>query len=408
MDTINKSATLLFLLFSILIIPTINAQNIPEPNAACAYCNAKLGSPHLSSCPYYRSANSTSKKTSSNISSPNLNTMVTTMVFQSLLDAVFSINSGPTKQEIEAQQQAAAIAKKQAEEQKIQEAKVAQAKYNKMMESFKTIDGHQDIQSKTLDQSGLHFKTLDEMDKLKSDEVFDASNTAWIEQQKENFAKRLEEPNPWCNSIYNSLKTDAPPLPYKKFDELQPGDVLLFAPQIGTFDGVQGSAVADISNFGQKRQESNISHTVTFLKETNGKKLFMDNMPGEGPVIISEDELRKRYEGRDASVAKLSGLAQPLNTDESEKLWEKAKEMQTKNSEFKNNSSYYPWSDESLYGVGKDNVVCSKASWALLKSAGRDLPLSQSWITNKVGVDFSPADFYAYKQYFLVTPLSLK
>ena len=409
MNTINKFTALLFLLFYIVLIPTIKAQNIPEPNCVCAFCGVKCGSTHLRSCPSYRQPKSTVKQPTIN-TSKDLNTIMATSAYQSLIDLVFSTNDEAKKQEIEAQQKAIALEQKRIEEQKIQDAILAQKKYNKMMKDYKTIDGNQGVHAKSLDQSELHFKNLDNTETVsKTNETFDASNTEWIKQQKENFAKRLEEPNPWCNSIYNSLKTNVPPLPFKKFDELQPGDVLLFAPQVGTFDGAQGAAVADISNFGQKSQESNASHTVTFLKETTeGKKLFMDNMPGEGPVIISEVELRNRYNKRDASVAKLSGLAQPLNTEEAEKLWEKAKEMQSKNTEFKNNTSNYPWSDESMYGVGKDNVVCSKASWTLLKSAGRELPLSQSWITNKIGVDFSPADFYAYKQYFLITPLSLK
>lgn len=233
-----------------------------------------------------------------------------------------------------------------------------------------------------------------------SSNSIDFNNPAWVEKQQQLFNERIEKPNKWANGAYNSLKTNAPPLPFKKFNELEPGDVLLFDPKAGD---LTGAAVADVSNFGQNSQKSSASHTVTYLKEENGKKIFMDNLPGEGPKIINEDELRTIYLERNASVAKLVG--QPLNTNQANILYQTAKEMELKNIEKSGSGNYW---DSTNYGaIGNDNMLCSETSWALIKSTGRALPLSKSWVSKSTGVNFSPADFYENTQYFFVTPLSL-
>jgi hypothetical protein len=115
-----------------------------------------------------------------------------------------------------------------------------------------------------------------------------------------------------------------------------------------------------------------------------------------------------KYADRNAQVAKLSnyGMAQPLNKEEADKLYKAAKELETKNIEAKVQKAGNLL-DNTNYGIGKDNIVCSSASWMLLKSAGRTMPLSKSWVAKAVGIDFSPSDFYENTQYFLVTPLSL-
>ena len=56
---------------------------------------------------------------------------------------------------------------------------------------------------------------------------FEKSPAAWKEKQGELIQQRLEEPNKWCSGIQAHLMGNAPPLPYKTFNELQPGDVLL-------------------------------------------------------------------------------------------------------------------------------------------------------------------------------------
>ena len=61
----------------------------------------------------------------------------------------------------------------------------------------------------------------------------------WIKNQKQLIEQRLREPNQYISAIYKSLKTKAPPpLPPRKYDELQPGDVLLISPE-AFWDGIK-------------------------------------------------------------------------------------------------------------------------------------------------------------------------
>jgi hypothetical protein len=224
---------------------------------------------------------------------------------------------------------------------------------------------------------------------------FENINAAWMDIQWKLIRQRLEEPNKWCGAISASFVTKEPPLPYKKFNELQPGDVLLF----------EGKAIAMGDNLlSSGDNASSASHTVSYLKEVNGRKLFLDNQPLEGPRIISENELLKRYGQRGAEVAK---LAQPLNEEEAKRLYAAAAEMAQKNrKETEKNWFGTPWLGTNYGAWGKDDLVCSEADWALLNSAGRKIPKSGDRIKAGLGIDFSPAD-YQNSQYFLVTPLEV-
>jgi hypothetical protein len=228
---------------------------------------------------------------------------------------------------------------------------------------------------------------------LQEQDEFANRNAEWMKKQKQLIDQRLMEPNKYASSLYKSLKTNAPPPPWKKFDELQPGDVLL----------IEGSGIAAVDNkFSSGGNASNASHTVIYLKEVNGRKLFLDNQPFEGPRIISEDEFLKRYSSRGAEVAK---LAQPLNEKEGKQLFSAAVEMAQKNRrEITDNWFGTPLLETNYGAWGKENVVCSESDWALLRAAGRNIPKSSDGIKVGLGIDFSPAD-YKNSQYFLVTPL---
>jgi len=225
-------------------------------------------------------------------------------------------------------------------------------------------------------------------------------NAAWMENQKKLIQQRLEEPNKWCSAIYTSLKTKAPPLPYKKFNELQPGDVLLIE-----HSGTMGWAINKGDNLLSGDKVSNASHTVLYLKEINGKKFFLENIPGEGPRIIGEDEFLTRYGPRGVQVAK---LAQPLDPKQAKELFAAAVEIAAKNrSAIANNLFGTKWLGTNYGPWGKENVVCSEADWALLKTAGREIPKSNDRIKVGLGIDVSPADFFNNEQYFLVSPLGM-
>jgi hypothetical protein len=231
---------------------------------------------------------------------------------------------------------------------------------------------------------------------LQEQNEFEKMNAEWMKKQKQLIEQRLKEPNKYASAIYKSLKTNAPPLPWKTFNELQPGDVLL----------IEGKGIAAVDNkFSSGDNASKASHTVIYLKEVNGKKLFLDNQPFEGPRIISEDEFLKRYSPRGAEVAK---LAQPLNEKEGKQLFSAAVEMAQKNNKQLINKD--TWFGKYLltdtnYGVwGKNNVVCSESDWAIINATGRTIPHSDNILKLALGINFSPSDFYN-STYFMVTPL---
>jgi len=84
-------------------------------------------------------------------------------VFQSLLTSMFTTNNATDQEVIAAQQKAAALsAQQEAEWQRAKEA-AFQAEHNKMMGSFKQLDGSQEgVGYKGLSDSGLDFKTPDD------------------------------------------------------------------------------------------------------------------------------------------------------------------------------------------------------------------------------------------------------
>ncbi|MFT3846023.1 MAG: hypothetical protein QM725_13290 [Lacibacter sp.] len=222
------------------------------------------------------------------------------------------------------------------------------------------------------------------------------NTSVWIEEQKRIFAEKRRYPNKWCSSLKNSLLSKAPPplLSPKKFSELEPGDVILVAPNgfnevIRLADSVaSGGAYA--------------SHALIFLKEINGKKYFLDNVPSTGPQIITEDQFRKEYMSRDMMIAqsKKFGVAQPLDKKETEEMFDAAVKMAQENRKTGN----LPFINN--YGVkGPNNMVCSESAWMLINTAGRKIPGTDFGIKTKVGVRFSPADFFNEK-YFLVMPMA--
>jgi hypothetical protein len=217
---------------------------------------------------------------------------------------------------------------------------------------------------------------------LQEQTEFENMNAEWMKKQRRLVEQRLGEQNKYASAIHKSLKTNAPPPPWKTFDELQPGDVLL----------IEGGPIAYLDNkFSAGNDASKASHTVIYLKEVNGRKLFLDNQPFEGPRIISEDEFLKLYGPRKAQVAK---LAQPLNEKEGKELFTAAVEMAQKNRKVITDN----WFGTTLLGTnygawGKENVVCSESDWALINAAGRNIPKSGDRIKMGLGVDFSPADY---------------
>lgn len=337
---------------------------------------------------------------------------VNAMLAHTLLDALFtSMLTDPPlneKDTLAAKRKAAALAAQRAEYQRAKAA-AAQAEFEKMMLAYKQLEGAQAVSLKTLSNTDLALKSLDDdtrnpsadgssSPQVRSEQMeFETQNAEWMKKQRQLIEERLREPNRYAGALYRSLRTNAPPPPWKKFDELQPGDVVLLEGE-GLSRGIAAADNA-VSSSGKP---STAAHTVIYLKEVNGKKLFLDNQPFRGPHIISEEEFLERYSRRGAQVAR---LAQPLKEKEGKDLFSAAVEMAQKNRrEVANNWFGTPLLDTHYGPWGKDNVVCSEADWALINAAGRNIPKSGDRIKTGAGVDFSPADFQN-SQYFLVTPL---
>jgi hypothetical protein len=243
-------------------------------------------------------------------------------------------------------------------------------------------------------------------------EQLEEQYSVWVRNEKHLIDERLERPNPLAETVYASIKAKEESSPTKEFAALQPGDVLLISPEPGN---AVGWAI-------HKADASPASHTVLFLKEVNGTKLFLDNTAGiedvtsgRGPHIITDKVFLKNYGQREAHVAEPAqfGVAQPLNPSEAAKLWSAAHEVGIKELNGESPNARVRWSNFGVFG--NDNMVCSEASrWALVK-AGRDIPDTSSRFTKllseqtgvKAGVKFSPGDFFRDKQDFIISELQL-
>lgn len=228
----------------------------------------------------------------------------------------------------------------------------------------------------------------------KEREEFETMNAEWMKKQKQLIEERLKAPNRYAGALYQSLKANTPPPPWGRINELQPGDVLLF----------KGEAISYADNkISGGDKASPAAHTVIYLKDVNGHKLFLDNQPNEGPRIISAEEFLRLYGHRGADVAK---LAQPLNDKEGKALFSAAVDMAQKNNkQLVNKDTFfgkYLITDTNYGAWGDNNVVCSEADWAVINAAGRTIPHTGNVLKLALGLNFTPSDFYS-SPYFLVT-----
>ena len=247
----------------------------------------------------------------------------------------------------------------------------------------------------------------------------EANPETWVMYQKRQFALRTQQPDYWCKNYVNELQQQIDsttkievwnPMKPKTTKDLKPGDVILVE---GT--GVAGNLIQGVDILFTGSATTNASHTLTYLKEVDGVKLFLDNNPSIGAVIISEQQMREKYDGRGTEIARMTGA--PLDSTQVKLLWNKAIEMQQKNNQealFSYNSSgEKKFIAGTEWGIIGDDMVCSEASWELIKATGRKdfNPQAKGWFNGmfkKNTIGFSPADFYENNQYFLISTLDLK
>ncbi len=231
---------------------------------------------------------------------------------------------------------------------------------------------------------------------------FETMNEQWLKKQKRLIEERTKRPNRYVPVIYRSLKTKAPPrLPPTKYEQLQPGDVLLISR-----DESLTSFWINIGDRLTTDVRSPASHTVLYLKEVNGRKLFLDHTPEKGSRVIGEDEFLRTYGDRGMLVASPKiAVAQPVKESETAQIWEAAKQLVKKETDIKNRKSGNIV-DRTGYGIyGNDNMVCSEASrWVLVRS-GRDIPESSSPLKRLLGIHYGPANFFSDDYNFIITPL---
>ena len=236
--------------------------------------------------------------------------------------------------------------------------------------------------------------------------AFEKGDPAAVQEVSTSIALQKKSPGPKINSIIRSLKIKAPPLPDTAFSQLQPGDILLIAPEKAVSIGTYIWFYDQLSSW---EWDSRASHTCIYLKEVKGVKLFLDNLPGEGPRIKTEEEIIREYGNRYIDVA------QPQNKFDSDKLWTVARELGIKQitadmKELQNSSDFVAWLNHwTNYGLyGNDNMVCSEASRFVLINADLKIAKTDSPIKRLLGIYFGPANFYSDKENFLITPLELR
>jgi len=224
---------------------------------------------------------------------------------------------------------------------------------------------------------------------------------ATMQSVKMSIAQRQVEPNRWAQSITRSLKINAPPLPEKMFSQLEPGDVLLFAPEDSlTFSAWTRHYIRLFDKLTSWEWKSRAFHTCIFVREVKGVKLFLDNLPGEGPRIKTEDQIVDEYSGLHIDVA------MPLNKLDANGLWAAARELGIKQITADSKKAGHVF-DKTNYGLyGSDNLVCSEASRFALIKAGLKIADTDSLFKKLIGIYYGPANFYSDEQHFLITPLA--
>lgn len=209
----------------------------------------------------------------------------------------------------------------------------------------------------------------------------------------------------WSGEVLKAIRnlTPLPPTAaLTNLSALSAGDVVLVAPvnvQHSVTEYVKGElislgdygvrAVTAFANGGLSSaanvQRSDISHSLTFIREVNGRMFFLDH-DTKGTRVIDERQFLKDYGMREMLVAR------PQEIVDGRQLWEAAHNLGTK---------------ERGYGVTGDKVVCSQmCAIAVARATNTDYTAG-----NLGPIDVTPGDFYDKSgnvgKHFVVTRLKI-
>lgn len=364
--------------------------------------------------------------------SSSLETDFRLMLVQSFLNFIFSDNTSTIsdteklekEKRIKEQQEELARINAENEKQRQLKEKLKQELHNKLMALYKMLpDSGSKLEQKTLtdsfdkksfdgDSNAITYKTLDDMNAvdlrgkkgivsdLKTErEKYKNNFEEWHKDFNEDVSKRMEKPDPYLSSIITSIESKTPP-PLSanslSFDDLKPGDVILF----GRED--VGYAINLVDNLLSWDFQSDASHSIIYLKEIAGQKVFLDNRPGSGERIITEKEFEETYKNRPRDVAQL--ISTPVKPEDGDKLYNIAFDLVGKEQQYKHDKllKFIPG---TTYGVWLQDMVCSESSRYVLVQSGFRLPESRDFYKKYFGVDYSLSDYYK-SGYFFIRPMN--
>jgi len=229
-----------------------------------------------------------------------------------------------------------------------------------------------------------------------------AGEPATVEAIRENVAAGIDPRSLEVERIIRDVKASRVRPLGRRFDNLKIGDVLLCRQpdDIGSVGFYTSGWIIIVDKALTGSFRARASHTFMYVREVNGVKLFLDNMPGQGTRIKSEAQITAEYQNVGLDVAR------PLSDIDAGRLWEAARVAGIKSvKEFaKRSDNLIDTTDYGIFGDG--DMVCSETSrWALM-TAGMAIPETQSAIKKYVGrIKYGPSDFYADTTRFLVMPL---
>lgn len=258
-----------------------------------------------------------------------------------------------------------------------------------------------------VEQERLEFlkKAQSNLTARKEQEEFDRMNAAWLKRQQEYIRQAATQDKRWKNEVMASIKAIRVPSPIftpKRLDDLQPGDILLVAPDssltakaIIVVDPLYRALDYFSAGSASKPElkKGRVSHALAVAKAVNGEILFLDHTRSDkGSRILNKEQYLKKYGNRGIYVAR------PQAKVDGRELWQAARKAAL----LKN----------ANYGLVGKKVVCSeRAAIAVARATGLPLQTQRHRLGKFLGpVDITPSDFFDGShagKYFLISTIPI-